>query len=359
MRAALWLAARELSVRKGRAAIALAVVAIAAALVSATEMLSRAREEAIARDIESVGPSIVILPSSAPPGALGTYDFGHETLPDGTAEAARRALGRDLRRIEARLSLPRNSERPLVIGVEPDEIPGVPAGGAASGAALAARVGVGTTVEAAGRGFRVVAALPANASAEDLALFVRLDDLQSALGPGRVNELRIHLAPGADARKAERRLAAAAFSGRVARLDRGEVADGGAQESLARHRLALYAFTGMVAAIALLIAAHLDAAERRPELATLVAIGAAPGALVSTVVARSLLLAAAGALAGTAAGVVLAAIQDPAAAGGIMSALPAMLVVVGAAVALGGSAAIPSALASARRDPVPDLQEGT
>lgn len=357
MNAAVWLAAREVSARGHRAAIAVAVVAVAAALVSASEVLSRVREEAIARELDSVGPSILVLPADAPPGASATNDRGHELLPDGAANAARRALGRDLRGFEARLTLRRDREGPLVVGVEPERLPGVPAGGAAAGAVLAERVGAGAVVDVGGHGFRVAAVRPSNASAEDLALFVRLDELQAALGSQGVNELRIHLAPGVDAREAERRLGAA-MRERIVRVDRGEVAEHGVHESLARHRLALYAFTGVVAGLALLIAAHLDAAERRSELATLVAIGAAPGTLVWAVVGRSLLVAAAGALAGALIGTGVGAVQDLGAARGVLRALPALSTIVGGAIGLGGAAAIPSALASARRDPVPDLQEG-
>lgn len=356
MRAALWLAARELSVRRRRAALAVAGVALAAALASASEVLSRAREEAVARDLDAAGPAIVVLPSGAAASAHATLALGAELLPDGAAEEARRALGRELRRVEPRRVLGADGDRPAVVGVGPEELPGLAADGAAAGAVLAGRLGMGDELAVGGRSFRVVSVRPATASAEDLALLVRLDALEAALGTRGVNALRLHLAPGADARDAARRLGAT-LRARVVRIDRGEVAEGGLPGSLTRHRLALYAFTAAVAALALLVSAHLDAAERRNELATLVAIGAAPGALVGTVVARSALVAALGALGGALAGAGFAAVQDPGAAAGILRAFPALACVVGGAVALGAAAAVPSALASARRNPVPDLQE--
>jgi hypothetical protein len=358
VRAALWLAARELSVRKRRAAIAAAVVAAATALVAATEVLARAREEAIARDLDAMGPSIRIVPFGALPAGPTAEDPGRETLADGVADIAARALGRDLRRLEGRLTLPRDRDRPAVIGVAPDAI-GLATGDAAAGAVLAERIGVGASVVVAGRNFRVARALPPGATAEDLALFLRLDDVQAAVGSNGVNELRIHLAPGAHPGEAVQRLRAAAIPGRVVPIARGEVAERDAHESLARHRVALYAFTGVVAAIALLVAAHLDASERRTELATLVAVGASPGSVVSMAVARSLLVAAAGALSGSVIGMVVPAIRDPAAAAGAVRALPALLAAVAAAMGLGVAAAIPSAVLSARRDPVADLQDAS
>lgn len=355
MRAALWLAARELSARRGRVALAIAVVAVSAALVSAGEMVSRAREEAVARDLDAIGPALLVVPSAAPPDALARHDLGGALLPDGAAEAARRVLGWQLRRIEPRRVLRAEADRPPVVAVAQDELPGLPADGAAAGAVLAERLRVGGVVEVAGRNFRIEAVRPSSASAEDVALFVRLDTLEAALGERGVNVLRLHLAPGADARDAAGRLGA--MRERVVRLDRGEVAEAGMQGSLARHRLALYVFTAAVAGLALLVAAHLDAAERRTELATLVAIGAAPGALAGAAVARSALVAVAGAVPGVLAGAAVAALQDPEAGAGVLRALPALLALPGGAVALGVAAALPTAVASARRDPVPDLQE--
>ncbi len=356
MRAALWLAARELSARRGRAALAIAVVAVSAALVSAGETASRAREEAVARDLDAIGPSLLVVPFAAPPHALARHDLGGALLPDGAADAARRALGWQLRRVEARRVLRAEADRPPVVAVERDELPGLPADGAAAGAVLAERLRVGGVVEVAGRTFRVEAVRPSSASPEDLALFVRLDALEEALGARGVNVLRLHLAPGADARDAAGRLGAA-MRERVVRMDRGEIAEAGLQGSLARHRLALYAFSAAVAALALLVAAQLDAAERRTELATLVAIGAAPGALAGAAVARSALVAVVGAVPGVLAGAVVAVLQDPEAGAGVLRALPSLLALPGGAVAVGVAAAVPSAVASARRDPVPDLQE--
>ena len=62
MRPVAWLAVRELTVARSRAVIACATVAAAVALGVATESISRARESAIARQIDQIGPPLRIIP---------------------------------------------------------------------------------------------------------------------------------------------------------------------------------------------------------------------------------------------------------------------------------------------------------
>jgi hypothetical protein len=354
---ALWLARRELSVRWTRAVLAAGVAAAAAGLVGATELLSRSREEAIALELDAIGPPLVVVPRTAPPGALATYDLGPGRLPEGTAEAARRALGAAARSIEERLVVARDGG-PLLVGIGPAALPGIPPGGAEAGSVAAERFGPGAEVEVSGRRFRVAQVRPSTAGVEDLAVFVRIDELSRAIGSPAPNELRVHLAPGVDPAWAAARLEPA-VDGRVVRRDRGEVADGGAQRSLAEHRLALYALTAAIAAVTLLIAAHLDAAERRGELAALQAIGAGRGFVLAAVLARSGGAAGAGALGGILAAAALAAATGGTAAAVLARAAPGAAVLIAAAVALGLAAAVPTAIASARRDPVAELQESS
>ena len=70
-------------------------------------------------------------------------------------------------------------------------------------------------------------------------------------------------------------------------------------------------------------------------------------------------MALAGSIAGTAAAVVLAAGQDTGVAAGLVREWPVLGAAVLGALLLGIGAAAPTALASAARDPVPELQEAS
>jgi hypothetical protein len=146
---------------------------------------------------------------------------------------------------------------------------------------------------------------------EDLAVFLPLAAARALARDEGVNELRIFLRAGVSPRDAGAKLSRAVVDAAVVRSDRGDVADRDTHASLARHRAVAYVVMAGVAALCLLIAAHLDATERRVELATLVAIGASRSTILGGLLVRS----AAGRCrvgAGDAAGAILAATQDAA-----------------------------------------------
>jgi len=168
----------------------------------------------------------------------------------------------------------------------------------------------------------------------------------------------VFLRAGVSPPEAERRLVAADLAGTVVRHDRGAVADGEIQDLLMSNRRLAYALMAVVGALRLLIASHLDAAERRIEIATLVALGAGRRTVAGALLARAVLVATVGALLGVGIGTAAAAFQDASVAAGLVRAWPIGLTTLAAAVILGSAAAVPRALAAALRDPVPELQEG-
>lgn len=352
---ALWLATTELARRRGRVALAGAVVAAIAAAVVAIELVSRAREEALAVQIDAMGPALTVVPQGTTPGALARYELPG-ALPRATEAKVREALGRALRGVERRLVLHREiaGARTPVVGEERGAAPD----GAAAGSELARRLGEAQAVPLEGRVLRVARTLPSTGSVEDLALFVPLGDALALAGQDGPNVLRVFLRAGVSPREAEARLARAAVGATVIRSDRGDVADRDTHASLARHRGVAYGLMAVVAALCLLIAAHLDAGERRVELATLTAIGASRGTVLGALLSRSAIVAAAGAACGLAAGTLLAWSQDP----GVVAVLPRAgalaATTIGAALGIGVAAAAPTAIASALRDPVRELQEG-
>jgi putative ABC transport system permease protein len=356
---ALWLALRELAARRRRVALAGAVIAAIAAAATSTELVARAREEAVAAQIDAIGPAVTIVPRGTSPGMLARYDLTG-SLARATEPLVREVLGRDLRALERRLVTHRElagARRP-VVGVDRAAIPELAGEGAAAvGAELARLTGPPSILPVEGGEVRVVRVLPSTGSVEDLALFLPMEaalELARAEGP---NELRLFLRAGVSSREVEARLSRAPLDAAVIRSDRGDVADRDTHASLARHRGVAYAVMAAVAALCLLVAAHLDAAERRVELATLVAIGASRSTVFGGLLARSGVVAGSAAALGTFAGAVLAASQAPAGASASGEAWGLSVVTIAAAVGVGILAAAPTALAAVMRDPVRALQD--
>lgn len=359
---ALWLAVRELGARRGRIALAALVVAATAAAATAMELIARAREEAIAAQIDAMGPALTLVARNVTAGALARQDLGEGVLPPSVEIAARAALGRDLRTVERRLVLHREVAgiRLPVIGVEAGVLPASfeAAGAAALGSELARRLGDVSSVSLAGREYRISGVMPSTGSADDVAVVVSLRELQALAGVEGANELRVFLRAGVSPRDAQERLSRANLGATVVRSDRGDVADGEAQGTLSRHRAVAYAVMAVVAGLCLLIAAHLDATERRVELATLVAIGASRWTVLGALLSRSALVAAAGAALGVAGGAALAVGQERVVVAVLAAAWAVAVTTVAAAVAVGVLAATPTALVTVTRDPVRELQEG-
>lgn len=364
MRIAAWLAWRELGTRPGRFALAGAVVAAAVAFCAGSEMLARAREGAVEARMDQIGPPLRVVPAGVTAGALERLDLGGRLLPPGLEGELRRAVP-GLRRLEARLVIesPVAGRGAPLVGVPADGLAGAPGlgpGQVALGPALAAQVRThpGDEVSVGGERWRVAAVLPSAANADDAAAWAPLGAVQElARAPGAVNELRLYLRPGHPAEAAEAAVRGLGAPASIIRSDRGEVAERSVPESLRRHRLAGYAVASAAVALVLLIAAHLDASERRVEMATLVAVGGSDATVVGTVVARSALVGAAGAVVGVALGAAIAIVQDPGALSLARAAPVAGLALLGA-MALGMAAAAPVAVGAAVRDPVSDLQEG-
>jgi putative ABC transport system permease protein len=351
------------AVRRRAIVLAAAVVAALTAAVTATELVARAREEAVAAQIDAIGPALSVVPTGTTASALARLAFSDATLPALTADTVVAALGSDVRAIEPRLVLTKRvTGLPTpVIGMDWTSVPARTAAGSRDVAALGSeferRTGKLQKIDIEGRPFEVAAVMPSTGSAEDLAILLPLESAQALLGTRAVNELRVYLRAGVDPREAESRLTAALHDARAIRTDRGGVADHDTHASLVKHRAVAYAVMGIVAALCLVIAAHLDASERRIELATLAAIGASRATLLGLLLSRSALVAVAGATVGIVAGGALAAAQDPGVAGAMGRSGFFALACVAAALGIGLASAAPTALVWALRDPVPELQE--
>lgn len=362
MRAAAWLAWREIGARRARVALASLVVGAVVALCSGTELVARAREAAVAARIDEIAPPLRIVPAGVSATAVTRLDLGGRILPAGLTDEVRRVQG--LRRVEARLVLeaPVGGRSAPLVGIPADgfaEARGLQPGQVALGPALAAQLGAraGDAVPVGRERWRVAAVLPSTGSAEDLAAWAPLAALQDLVQlPDAVNELRVYLRPGASVEAAEAALRRLESRAAITRWDRGEVAERSVPDSLRRHRRAAYLLATAVAALVLAIAAHLDASERRAEMATLMAVGGGAVTVAATVLLRSALVAIAGAVAGLLLGATIAVLQDPGALSAGDVGPVVALALLGAA-ALGTAASAPVAVGASLRDPVADLQE--
>ncbi|MGC3996396.1 MAG: hypothetical protein QM767_02230 [Anaeromyxobacter sp.] len=354
-----WLIRRELRTRWRSAGLFGAVVAALAAAVTAMQLFSLAREDAVAAQVDAMGPALTVVPAGGTAGALATAELGLAGLPAATAERVEEALGSDVRRLELRLLFLAD------VGGHPTPVMGLEAwpseahAGAQVGVELVRRVGSSGPVRIAGEPGFIAGSRPASGSLEDVAVLLPLERALALPGaPSQSNVLRVYLRAGADPARAAARIGERVPGVTVVRHDLGAVAAVELPGSLARHRamtLLLFALTG---GLCLLIAAHLDAAERVLELATLVAIGAPRRLLGFVIVGRSLVIAAAGSTLGVGVGAAVVAAQTPGFAGMLASHPGPLASLVLAAPVLAILAAWPVAWCAAVRDPVPALQEG-
>jgi len=355
VRTGTWLALRELRARGGRASLAATLVAVAAALGCGLELVARGREEAANARIDGVGPALTVVPAGVGGTELARLELGPDLLPAATVVRIAEALGADLREARPRLVLQGNvsGRKVPVIGA-----PAVPPGGVLLGAALAEVLGHPRSIELGGSVWPVQRVREATGTAEDGAVILALSAAQALAGQEGINEVLVYLRSGALPRAAVSSLQAANLQARVVPGARGAPADEEVQGALSKGRHLAQGVLALLVGLGLAVMAHLDAAERRAEVATLRAIGAGADTVWWTLVARSLAVGLAGGLAGALGGVALAVLMEQGAAPVSAATLTTMILVAAGSALLGALAAGPVALAMARRDPVPWLQEG-
>lgn len=353
MSIAAWLAGRELLARPSRAAVAAAVVASVVALGAGVELLARSREVAAGARIDGMGPALRIVPSGVGGSALARLDFGDSLLPADVARRVTETLGHDLRDLRPRRIIAQRLGGRLVPFVGDGTVRGE---AVELGSALGGQLQGASILRVGGRVLEVRSVREPAGNAEDAAAHVSLETAQAVAGTG-FNELHLFLRAGVRPADALARLERASLGARALSASRGEPADEGIQGALARARRLAQGVLAIIVVLGLAVAAHLDAAERRVEAATLVAIGAIPGTVLRTLVGRSLTIGAFGGLIGTAVGAAVALWTEPALTQTLRASWPALALAPLVTALLGALAAGPVATAMALRDPVAALQE--
>ncbi len=370
MKAALWLACSELWARKRHFAGSAALVAAAVALFSATELVSRAREAAVASQIDYLGPSLRLVPAGVTSTELARFELGDRVIPERMLSLLRSQLSPWLRACDGRLllSAPVDTVKSPIIGLAADggigslaSVHSLPPNAVFLGADLARRLGrkTGERVNFLSRSWQIHGILPPLGSAEDLAVVTHLSALQDARDVGRsLNEIRLYAEPGAPIAEVSAlvRRAHPEFS-ILAGGARGGVAERQTAATLLRHRKVVYWLTALAVAIGLTITAYLNAAERRIEMAMLVAMGGTSLSVLVTLVARAAMIGLVGALVGYVVGAGIAIAQDAGAGLTLAWSWTQPAAAMLAAAALSTAAAIPVSVHASYQNHVRSLQE--
>ncbi len=369
MKPTLWLAWRELMSRKAAFATGLTMVGVAVSLCAGTELVARSREAAIAAEIDQIGPTLRLIPAGQTASDLAKFELGATTFHERDASKLRTELSRWVRAVEGRLLLKVPVEGRMVpaIGIDPNRVVS-PFDALAllndkdtalgSGLTRRLRKSEGDLVVIKGSHFRVSAVLPETASADDLALYLALRPMQELFElPESVNELRIFPSPGAPVERIASHLSANHSEINVLKTYRGDVAEGGMNQSLLQHRRVLYAITATVIAFCILIWSYLNAGERRLEMATVVAVGGTGMTVLSMLVVRAAIVGLLGAFGGYAVGAAMSLAQDFGSAVTVVFAWRLLFVISGGTVVLSVFGALIASTFFAFREHVAVLQE--
>lgn len=369
MKAALWIAWRELKGRGFRLFLNISLVSMAVALCIAMELISMARENAVAAKIDNIGPAFKLFPKDVKPIDFARYNTGKSAFPEQTVADLRSELSRRVRAVEGRLlfrdSL-QGSSVP-VIGIDPENVISpfealkhLEHGKAAIGLELARTLGTGkdSVLILGSNSLKISSVLPASGNSEDLAIFISLSQAQQISGlKSAVNEIRIFPYPGSSLEEMEAFLRTEAGQFNVLETSRGEVADEKVKDSLHLYRTVLYIIAVLVVGIGLMIGTCLNMRERKLELATLFAIGSTGSSVLSALILRSIIVGLFGAAFGYALGALFALVQDFGSAIGSVWSLKLILITLAGTTGISVLATIPVTVSAVFSNHVSILQE--
>lgn len=297
MTSAFWIAWRELSGRMDRLILSIALFAALMALGTATEMISKSREVSLGAEIDQIGPALQLVPASVTQTELSRLDVRERISSVDEAEL-RDFLSGTARAIELRLIESEVIDGQTVPMIGTGELPDLDLGpgrlvmGTVASERLSKRTGDRVLIR--GRELTISGILPSTGTSDDLALFLNRQDLSQWVHAGGMNggfnEVRVHLYPGRDARVTGEKLRSR-FSGlNVLVNDRGAVADRDANDSVRKHRFAVYVVLLFVILLSLFFAAVLNVRERSGEMMTLLGIGGTKTLLFMTLLWRNLIV---------------------------------------------------------------------
>ena len=216
----------------------------------------------------------------------------------------------------------------------------------------------GDTIELGEYILKVKTVLESAANVDDAALFVNLPLAQKISGlKSGINVIRVFPRSGISTDKLTAGLKAAFPGFNIIKATRSDVAENKLESKLELYRTMLYALTGLIMVIALMIGAYLNGNERKLELATLFAIGSTGNTVLLVLVLRAIIVGVIGSALGYATGAVFALIQDFNSAAGVAWSIKLFLTTTGVTVAISIIATVPVSIAAGFRNHVMVLQE--
>jgi ABC-type lipoprotein release transport system permease subunit len=309
MRTAFWLAWRELVERHTAFAVGIAMVSVTVGLSTATDRVLQSRDAAVDNELGHIGPSIRVFVTRTGPAHMEPM-----LIPPAKASAIAKELSGELRWLGRRVkhtgSLDGNAT--LVIGVEPPHPAAALRAGVVSIGSELARTSsssVGSMLKLDGQTVRVGQILDFTGTADDVAVVRPLSQPSNWNGLGGFEELHLYPKPGVDADALATRIHELEPGLTVARGERGSRVENEMTQGLARERKTVYALTALVVALCMLVWAHLNASERRHELAVLSAIGTRASSLAMMLALRAGLIGVLGGLVGVLFGTAAAVFQ--------------------------------------------------
>lgn len=368
MKSFLWFLWKELLSSKSRLFLNVALVSLTVGLCVSIELVSLSREQAVKSQTYNVAPTVTILPAGVTQSQL-IRSNSPEFIEEKILTELKSKYSQSLSSATGRLVFNRkvNSKDVVIIGYDPqtiispfESLKNLRENRIALGVELSKRDGmrVGDHITIDGSIFTIGDVLPSSGTFEDVAVFMSLPAAQSiAKAQGLVNEGRLYAKTGISAEFLSDKLRAAYPYLNVLATKPGDGADGKIESTLKNHRTLLYGMTGLLMILCLFISAHLNAQERKLELATLFAIGASKTGVLSLVAGRSMIVSFIGSVAGCAAGAFFVLWQDYGSAKGLVAAWELFLIAVGVAVLSSILASLPAAVASGYRNHVLILQD--
>ena len=322
MKAIFWLTWRELVRRKSFFITGIIIVSVGVALCTSVEFILKAREAAVAVEIDHIGPTFRLIPAGKTIKDLAIFDLGSDYFDRERINEMRKEFSSLTRALDSRLILkvPVNGMILPVIGIDSDRaispfnaLRRLSDNDVAIGKELALKMDKkeGDEVFIKNTKFNVVAILPHTASADDMAMFLSIKKLQHLFGFfDVVNEIRVFSLPGVGTGKIKDILKSSYPEISIISMYRGDVAEHQINRSLSQHRHTLYLIVAVVIALCIFIWSYLDSYERKIEVAIVIAVGGTAMTVFGMLICKTAFVGFMGAIIGYAAGAAIAITQD-------------------------------------------------
>ena len=370
IKTAFWLSWRELVNRKLSLTTGIAMVAIAVALCSSLELISRARETKVAIEIDNIGPALRLIPAGKTANDRARFDLGSNYFSKDDVNKIQHRFKNQIRALDNRLLLKTrmNGTTVPIIGIDPAQVNspfGIPRNLSDDTVVLGEELGrklnkkEGDEIFLNGMFFTIAAILPQTASSEDLSLFLSLKRMPSLFGftDQVTNEIRIYPIPGINLDMIVSKLKADFPKISVINTYRGDVAEHEMNDSLSRNRHVLYYIVAIVIALCIAIWSYLNSNERRLEIATLIAIGGTNMTIMIILICRAVMVGLLGAIIGYLASAMIVILQDFDSGLYVVDSFKLPLTLLGYTILLSIIGAFPVSFVTAFREHVTLLQE--